>query len=129
MPTATETGGAGSRGQPDLAEELAGLRREVVRLRAENARLLRLLELTPRQSQPPGPTQAAIFDAQPGPVHAHSPAAAKVAFYAALFRARTGVYALRWENRRTGGSGWVPAVRGGWRKGTPPADREFLPLG
>jgi len=38
------------------------------------------------------------------------------------------VYALRWENARTGRGGWVPAVRGGWRKGVPAADREYLPL-
>ena len=111
-----------------LDSELAGLQREVARLRAENARLLRLLELTPRQARPPGPTQTAIFDAAPGTVGIGSSPAAKVAFYAALFGARTDVYALRWDNARTGRSGWMPAVRGGWRKGRPAADREYLPL-
>ena len=42
---------------------------------------------------------------------------AKVEFYAALFGARRDVYAVRWENARTGKSGWMPAVEGGWRKG------------
>ena len=32
---------------------------ELTRLRAENARLLRLLKLTPQQAAPPGPAQAA----------------------------------------------------------------------
>ena len=95
---------------------------------ADNARLLRLLELSPREARPPGPVQTGIFDAQPGPVHAGSPAAAKVAFYAALFGARRDVYALRWENARSGESGWMPAVQGGWRKGVPAAQREYLPL-
>jgi superfamily II DNA or RNA helicase len=108
--------------------ELSGLRREVARLRAENTRLLRLLELTPRQSRPPGPAQTSIFEAAPGAVDIDSPPAAKVAFYAALFGARTDVYALRWDNARTGRSGWIPAVRGGWRKGLPASDRDYLPV-
>jgi hypothetical protein len=111
-----------------LDEELAALGEEVARLHAENARLLRLLELSWRESRPPGPVQTGIFDAQPGPVHAGSPAAAKVAFFATLFGARRDVYALRWENARSGRSGWTPAVRGGWRKGVPAAQREYLPL-
>lgn len=90
--------------------------------------MLRLLELSPREARPPGPVQTGIFDAQPGPVHAGSSAAAKVAFFATLFGARRDVYALRWENARSGRSGWTPAVRGGWRKGVPAAQREYLPL-
>jgi superfamily II DNA or RNA helicase len=112
----------------DLDGELSALRDEVSRLRAENARLLRLLELTPREARPPGPVQTGVFDAAPGPVHAGSPAAVKVAFFATLFSARPDVYALRWDNARSGRSGWTPAVRGGWRKGVPVAKREHLPL-
>ena len=51
-----------------LAEELAELRAVTTRLRAENARLLRLLELTPKQAAPPGPVQTGVFEAHPGPV-------------------------------------------------------------
>ena len=111
-----------------LDGELAGLRREVARLEAENSRLLRLLDLTPRQGRPPGPAQTAVFEAAPGAVDVTSSPAAKVAFYAALFGARVDVYALRWDNARTGRSGWIPAVRGGWRKGLPATDRDYLPL-
>lgn len=67
---------------------------ELRRLRAENARLLRLLELTPREAAPPGPAQAGFFEAPPGPVHANSPPKEKVAFFGALFAARTDVYAV-----------------------------------
>ncbi|WP_216870895.1 DEAD/DEAH box helicase [Modestobacter excelsi] len=112
----------------DLDDELSGLRDEVARWRAENARLLRLLELTGKEARPPGPVQSGVFDAAPGPVHAGSSPAAKVAFFAALFAARADVHALRWENARSGRSGWTPAVRGGWRKGVPAAEREYLPL-
>ena len=55
-----------------LDTELVALQREVARLRAENARLLRLLELTPREARPPGPAQTAVFDAPPGTVSADS---------------------------------------------------------
>ena len=106
-----------------LDDELSALLEDVARLRAENARLLRLLELTPRQALPPGPVQTGVFDGRSGPVHAGSTPAAKVVFFASLFAARTDVYALRWEDARTGRGGWVPAVRGGWRKRVPAADR------
>ena len=111
-----------------LTKELDSLRSEVARLKAENRRLLRLIELTPRQARPPEPSQTAIFEAEPGAVRADSPAAAKVSFYAALFGARTDMYALRWDNPRLGRGGWVPAVRGGWRKNAPSGGRAYLPL-
>lgn len=104
------------------------MRSQVAHLRSENARLLRLLDLTPAQARPPGPVQTWIFDAAPGSVHVGSSPATKVAFFAALFGARTDVYAVRWENRGSGKAGWMPAVRGGWRRGVPAAQREYLPL-
>jgi superfamily II DNA or RNA helicase len=91
---------------------------EVAALRAENARLRRLLDLTPEQARPPAPTQTGLFLDRPGPVTASSSGPDKVRFFRALFAARTDVYAIRWENARTGRSGWSPAVEGGWRKGT-----------
>ncbi len=101
---------------------------ELRRLRAENARLLRLLDLTPRAAAPPGPAQAGFFEAPPGPVHANSAPEEKVAFFGALFGARKDVYAVRYDNRRTGKTGWVPAMRGGFRKGVPRSERDYLPL-
>jgi len=111
-----------------LEAELTALHDQVRQLQAENARLLRLLELSPQQARPPGPAQAGFFDTAPGAVHAGSTPAQKVGFFRALFAARTDVYAVRWENTRSGKSGWMPAVRGGWHKGVPAADREYLPL-
>lgn len=112
----------------ELAEELASLRALTARLRAENARLLRLLELTPKQAAPPGPTQTGFFEAPPGSVDQRSAPEVKVDFFAALFAARTDIYATRWENARNGKSGWLPAVRGGWRKDVRHEDRDYLPL-
>lgn len=111
-----------------LAEELAALRALTAQLRSENARLLRLLELTPKQAGPPGPAQTGFFEAHPGPVDRQSAPDVKLDFFAALFAARTDIYATRWENTRTGKAGWLPAVRGGWRKGVRHEDRDHLPL-
>jgi hypothetical protein len=86
------------------------------------------MRLTGREAAPPGPAQAGFFEAPPGVVHAGSPPEAKVAFYSALFAARTDIYAVRWDDARTGQKGWLPAVRGGWRKGIRHAERDYLPL-
>jgi superfamily II DNA or RNA helicase len=111
-----------------VAEIPAAVEAELARLRAENTRLLKLLSLTPQQAAPPGPSQTAYFEAPPGVVHYKSPQDAKVAFFGALFAARTDVYAIRFDNQRTGKSGWIPAVRGGWQKGARHEDRNYLPL-
>jgi hypothetical protein len=92
--------------------------RELARLRAENARLLRLLGMTAEQARTPAATQSGLFLERPGMVTAASTPQEKVAFFRALFAAREDVYAIRWENTTSGKSGWVPAVAGGWRKGT-----------
>ena len=111
-----------------VADISSDVEAELARLRAENARLLKLLRLTPQQAAPPGPAQAAYFEVPPGFVHHRSAEDAKVAFFGALFAARTDVYAIRFDNKRTGKSGWVPAVRGGWQKGVRHEDRNYLPL-
>ena len=111
-----------------MADIPTAVEAELARLRAENAWLLKLLKLSPRQAAPPGPAQAAYFEAPPGLVHRRSPEDDKVAFFGALFAARTDVYAIRFDNQRTGKSGWVPAVRGGWQKGVRHEDRKYLPL-
>ncbi len=97
----------------------------MARLRAENVRLLRLLEMTPQQARLPEATQTGLFLERPGSVTASSPAGDKVQFFRTLFAARRDVYATRWENARSGRSGWAPAVAGGWRKGT---NRPYLAL-
>lgn len=101
---------------------------ELETLRRENARLRKLLKLTDAEAAPTRGTQTAWFDQSPGPVDARSSPQAKVQFFAALFRARSDVYAVRWENARSGKSGWMPAVEGGWRKGAGSAANRYLPL-
>jgi hypothetical protein len=101
---------------------------ELARLRAENARLLGLLELTAEQAALPRPEQSGFFEAPPGPVHGGSTPQEKVAFFGMLFAARTDIYALRYDNRCTGKAGWVPATRGGFHRGVPHDERDYLPL-
>ncbi len=108
--------------------ELAALRDQLGRLEAENARLQRLLKLSPGEAALPGAAQSGFFLTDPGPVDAKSPAAEKVAFYERLFGGRRDVYAVRWENAATRRSGWMPAVRGRWRKGVRPGAGDYLPL-
>ncbi len=107
--------------------EIVGLRRELVRLRAENARLSRLLDLRGLDTAP-APEQLAAPVTPPGLVTMASPVQDKLALYADRFRARTDVYAVRWENARTGARGWMPAVAGGWRRGMDRAAATYLPL-
>jgi hypothetical protein len=38
-----------------------------------------------------------------------------IRFYFDLFRCRTDAYTRRWENRRRGRSGCMPAIKGHWR--------------
>jgi TOTE conflict system, Archaeo-Eukaryotic Primase domain len=110
-----------------VESELARLRGEVDRLRAENARLARLLDLR-GQDTVPAAEQLSAAVAPPGLVSMSSPVEDKLALYAHRFRARTDVYAVRWDNARTGASGWTPAVAGGWRKGMDRKAASYLPL-
>ncbi|HQR80962.1 MAG TPA: DEAD/DEAH box helicase family protein, partial [Actinomycetota bacterium] len=107
---------------------MADISGELESLRRENARLRKLLKLTSAEAAPARGTQTALYLASPGPVDAHSSPRTKVEFFAAVFGARRDVYAVRWENARSGKSGWVPAVEGGWRKGRNSSDRRYLPL-
>jgi hypothetical protein len=77
---------------------------------------MRLLDLSPEQARPV-PAQTGVFDAEPGLVDAVSAPQVKIAFDAALFDARRDVYAVGWENTSRMHPGWMPAVRGGWRRG------------
>jgi hypothetical protein len=84
-------------------------------LRAENARLLRLLKLTRAQAAPPRPVQTGFFEAPPGPVHAGSPPEAKVALFGALFAARSDVPFWLTQMRVTKGAGGSTQARSGHR--------------
>lgn len=121
-----------------IAEDPSGaeLTAELAELRAENARLRDLLGFDRRSENAAGAGWSpSLFHDQPARsggteglvVDGSSPGPAKVALFGSLFVGRDDVYALRWENTRTGKAGWGPAVRGGWANARRP-DREYLPL-
>lgn len=102
-------------------------RRELDRLRQENARLHRLLDLREGETTPAA-EQPAIPASAPGLVTIGSSRADKLALYLNRFRSRTDAYAVHWSNARAGRSGWSPAVAGGWRKGLGRGQARNLPL-
>ncbi|MHB8463526.1 MAG: TOTE conflict system archaeo-eukaryotic primase domain-containing protein [Acidimicrobiales bacterium] len=118
----------------DDGGRLASMEAELLALRKENVRLRGLLGLDDRAARERTtawtPTLFAR-DESPTPVAVKvdrsSPTEDKIALFAALFSGRDDVYALRWENERTGKTGWGPAVRGGWTNARNP-NREYLPL-
>ncbi|GAA4366672.1 DEAD/DEAH box helicase family protein [Paeniglutamicibacter cryotolerans] len=88
----------------------------------------RLLQISGQEARAARDAQPALALHDTGPVTAASTPAAKVAFFHSLFRGRDDIYALRWENRRAGTAGWVPAVPGGWRKWMDRETANYLPL-
>lgn len=121
---------AGETSLPGLSDSAdRALKLELEELRLDNARLRKLLELTEAESKGARLAQPAIPAVMHhGVVTMDSPPEAKVRLFQDLFRARSDVYAVRWENSRDGRSGWVPSVAGGWRKGASIAGAGFLPL-
>jgi superfamily II DNA or RNA helicase len=101
---------------------------ELETLRADNVRLRRLLELSEEQARAADPDQPALTGAPTAPLDMRSAPEAKLRFYGGLFQCRTDVYAIRWENKRDGRSGWMPAIKGYWRKGMSRADAPYLAL-
>ena len=111
-----------------VADLPSAVEAELARLRAENARLLKLLKLTPKQAAPARPRAGRLLRG-PSRTRASQVAGGRQGgVFGSLFAARTDVYAVRFDNQRTGKSGWVPAVRGGWQKGVRREDRSYLPL-
>ncbi len=52
-----------------------------------------------------------------GLVNNHSPPAAKIALFRALFRGRDDIYPRRFESRKTGKCGYQPACANEWARG------------
>ena len=116
---------------PEVPDSPVDLARRVAELESENRLLRQLLGIDGRPSLTPA-WEPTLFTGQANTTHRavnrRSPPAEKVALFRALFRGRDDVYALRWENARTGRKGWSPAVKGGWVNARKP-DREHLPMG
>ena len=95
------------------SDEAARIRDRLARLEVERDALqTRLAEL---ETQTPAAPNGGLAD---GPVTERSPAREKVALFRSLFRGRDDVYPRRWENDRTGKSGYAPACSNEWKPQT-----------
>jgi hypothetical protein len=84
---------------------------ELTALRAENARLIALLESHGIEWRPE--SKPATPPAEPSRLSTEE----KLALFRRLFRGRTDVYPVRWESKTTGRSGYAPACANEWRAG------------
>lgn len=84
---------------------------ELTALRAENTRLIALLESHGIEWRPP--SKPAAPPDEPSRLSTEE----KVALFRRLFRGRTDVYPVRWESKTTGKSGYAPACANEWRAG------------
>src|SRR5574340_358575 len=82
-------------------------------LRAENARLISLLESHGIEWRLPPPSAKAV----PEPEQSRLSTGEKVALFRRLFRGRTDVYPVRWESKTTGKTGYSPACANEWLAG------------
>lgn len=87
---------------------------ELTRLRAENARLIALLESHRIEWRSP---VASSIPARQEPETSSLSTAEKVALFRRLFKGRADVYPVRWESATTGKSGYAPACANEWRAG------------
>lgn len=88
---------------------------ELAALRAENTRLIALLESHGIEWRSPSkpPSKPAAPPAEPSRLSTEE----KVALFRRLFRGRTDVYPVRWESKTSGKSGYAPACANEWRAG------------
>jgi len=98
------------------------LRRELERLRKENAELRRRLGISvnqPTHSHDTKSEQRSLNESSIFSLTADSSSAEKISLFRNLFRGREDVYAVSWTNERSGKKGYSPAVEDPWnfRKG------------
>ena len=100
----------------DLSADIARVRRRLTDLDAERTRLKAELETLEkrrasdrRPAEQPFPGDAAVTN--------HSSSLEKVDLFRRLFAGRPDVFPVRWDNRKTGRSGYSPACSNEWAKG------------
>lgn len=92
--------------------EIAAIRRQLQVLDLERQRLATRLEELQRARVEPPPAASAK-----APVTNSSTAAEKIALFRRLFSGRTDVFPARWDNPKTGRSGYSPACANEWVRG------------
>ena len=91
---------------------------ETIDLKAENDRLIALLESHGIEWRLPAPPSAASAPAsQSPPESSRLSTQDKIELFRRLFRGRADVYPIRWESQTSGKSGYAPACANEWRTG------------
>lgn len=85
----------------------------LLELKAENARLIALLEANGIQWRAPLEPVPLAWTPEPSRLSTDD----KVALFRRLFRGRTDVYPIRWEGKTSAKSGYSPACANEWRAG------------
>ena len=101
-------------GADDIAQQLAGLKGQLTALDGERLEIAAQIEALERALAQKETKQLAYRAAA---VTMTSPKAAKVALFRELFRGRDDVVPRRWENLKTGKSGYAPMCRNEWVRG------------
>jgi hypothetical protein len=97
---------------PTEEERIASLKRELLNLEARRASIKAELAAIGRRKTEPG-----LTNALPSENRRRLGAREKVALFRRLFAGRPDVFALRWENRKDGRSGYAPACQNEWVAG------------
>jgi hypothetical protein len=96
---------------PQRQDEASRIRAQLEAIEIERLRLeARLRKIGCEQKPSPPASLAAI-------VTNESPAADKIALFRRLFAGRTDVFPARWENPKSGRSGYAPACANEWVRG------------
>lgn len=100
--------------QSDLERQIAEQEHQLSVLDAERARLIeRLAELKELRAA----ELKALSSQNKAPVTMSAPTASKIELFRSLFRGRDDVFPKRWENAKTGKSGYSPACGNDWVRG------------
>jgi superfamily II DNA or RNA helicase len=121
----------------DAEREVSLIESRLAELEKEKRRLIaQLAELRPETASPALPRSVRAAK-ELDEVHHLSPSEEKIRLFRSLFRGREDVYPLRWQNQKTGRSGYSPACRNEWVPGICKkpkvkcgdcSSREFLPV-
>lgn len=93
-------------GKGEITRQIADLKERLAALDRERSQIVANLSALER-AQPTAADQSRLLPH----VTMASPSAEKIALFRSLFRGRVDVFPRRWENSKTGKSGYAPASR------------------
>jgi hypothetical protein len=102
----------------EISMELAHAEARLAELESERDQLrVRIAALRSELASQPIPPAISVTPPPPATTAVPASQADKVALFGSLFRGRQDVYPRRWENARTGKSGYSPHCANEWKRG------------